>query len=455
MESLLLRGYDTAAVALLDGGLGNQHALADHLGRLGAARPGGGAIRVHVLPPPPKPKAAAAAPGLASCAFVLDADVTAWLHAAAPACDTLLADLRDVSAERRALLASSAAAASRTLWWPFTQHASLVPGDVKVLDSRCGPDFAVFQPGEGHTEGGVQAQAAAASSPTSSSSSLSPSSGSGSRLVPQFDGAASWWTQGLRPTDVPELSRAVAYAAGRWGHVMFAEHAHEAVLGAASRLLALPGAGWASRVFFTDNGATAVEVALKMALRKALVDAGEDPLAAAPPGAPTPLMVALEGSYHGDTLGAMAAQAPSPFTGRAQSPWYAPHGLFLKPPLLACRDGTWRVELPDALAADAAADEGGGASSPPPAWLTAELSLASRDAGFDLGRRLAGPLAALYRRSIAAALGGASAPLAGCVLEPVLHGAGGMLLVDPLYQVGERRGGGRKAAIGMQCCSAC
>lgn len=33
-------------------------------------------------------------------------------------------------------------------------------------------------------------------------------------------------------------------------------------------------------------------------------------------------VLALKGSYHGDTLGAMEAQAPSPYTGFLQQPWY-------------------------------------------------------------------------------------------------------------------------------------
>lgn len=47
---------------------------------------------------------------------------------------------------------------------------------------------------------------------------------------------------------------AVAHAAGRYGHVMFPENAHQPALDVAVRLLAGVGAGWASRVFFSDDG---------------------------------------------------------------------------------------------------------------------------------------------------------------------------------------------------------
>lgn len=40
-------------------------------------------------------------------------------------------------------------------------------------------------------------------------------------------------------------------------------------------------------------------------------------------------VLALKGSYHGDTLGAMEAQSPSPYTGFLQQPWYGRSFLLL------------------------------------------------------------------------------------------------------------------------------
>ncbi|CAN1292277.1 Bifunctional dethiobiotin synthetase/7,8-diamino-pelargonic acid aminotransferase, mitochondrial [Linum perenne] len=65
-----------------------------------------------------------------------------------------------------------------------------------------------------------------------------------------------------------ELAREMGYAAGRFGHVMFPENVYEPSLECAQLLLEGVGKGWASRVFFSDNGSTAIEIALKMAFRK-------------------------------------------------------------------------------------------------------------------------------------------------------------------------------------------
>ena len=47
---------------------------------------------------------------------------------------------------------------------------------------------------------------------------------------------------------------------------------HEPALILSKELIQGPGKGWASRVFFSDDGSTAVEVALKMAFRKYMKD---------------------------------------------------------------------------------------------------------------------------------------------------------------------------------------
>lgn len=406
-DALTLRGLDVPALVLLDGGLGNGAAIARHTARAGTA--------VFTLPPLRKPAGGGEAPR---------ADVAAWLDSNATDFDAILGALGAWHAARLAALDAAPADAERMFWWPFTQHALAAP--VTVIDSRCGDEFTI------HANPAAPAAAPPAAAAGGSAAPLAEA-----ELAPAFDACASWWTQGAGSAAQPELTRALAYAAARWGHVMFPENAHEAALGLCRRLLAGAGRGWASRVFFSDDGSTAMEIAFKMAFRRFYASRGllRPPGAHAagePPGAegeaaqlPPLLVVALANSYHGDTLGAMDAQPPSVFTGPMQSPWYTPRGIFLEPPSLALRGGAWTLELPAELGAAAAA-AGAGAS----AWH-------ARADAFDLGARLGSPLAAVYRAAVRSTLDGAArgaALPAAVILEPILQGAGGMILVDPLYQ---------------------
>lgn len=87
---------------------------------------------------------------------------------------------------------------------------------------------------------------------------------------------------------------------------------------------------------------TAVEVALKMAFKKFAVDHG---IATAGPEWQQLKVVALDGGYHGDTLGVMDCSPQSVFNA-GQTPWYRPRGLFLEPPTLGLVRGSWQVSPP-------------------------------------------------------------------------------------------------------------
>lgn len=54
----------------------------------------------------------------------------------------------------------------------------------------------------------------------------------------------------------------------RYGHVLFPENVHEPAVTLSEQLVRGVGEGWAARVFYSDNGSTATEVAIKMAFRK-------------------------------------------------------------------------------------------------------------------------------------------------------------------------------------------
>ena len=116
-----------------------------------------------------------------------------------------------------------------------------------------------------------------------------------------IDGISSWWAV-LHGHGQPELVQAMARQAGTLDHVLFAGTTHEPAVALAEELVAAAGCGL-ERVFFSDDGSTSVEVALKMAYQR-WVHAGE-------PG--RSVFVALEGGYHGDTFGAMSVGDPDPF----------------------------------------------------------------------------------------------------------------------------------------------
>jgi adenosylmethionine-8-amino-7-oxononanoate aminotransferase len=121
----------------------------------------------------------------------------------------------------------------------------------------------------------------------------------GSRIVladgrELIDGIASWWTA-CHGYNHPHIKQAVERQLGEMPHVMFGGLVHEQALTLARRLSAmLPGD--LHRVFFSDSGSVAVEVALKMATQY-WINRGQRSRRQ---------FVAFKGGYHGDTSGAMA-----------------------------------------------------------------------------------------------------------------------------------------------------
>jgi adenosylmethionine-8-amino-7-oxononanoate aminotransferase len=109
-----------------------------------------------------------------------------------------------------------------------------------------------------------------------------------------IDGIASWWTA-CHGYNHPHIRAAVERQLATMPHVMFGGLAHEPALTLARRLAALlPGD--LDRVFFSDSGSVAVEVAMKMAVQYWLNRGVRG----------RTQFVAFRGGYHGDTTGAMA-----------------------------------------------------------------------------------------------------------------------------------------------------
>jgi adenosylmethionine-8-amino-7-oxononanoate aminotransferase len=113
-----------------------------------------------------------------------------------------------------------------------------------------------------------------------------------------IDGIASWWTA-CHGYNHPHIRRAVERQLAAMPHVMFGGLVHEQALTLARRLAALlPGD--LERVFFSESGSVAVEIAMKMAVQYWINR-----------GVPERTrFIAFKGGYHGDTTGAMSVSDP-------------------------------------------------------------------------------------------------------------------------------------------------
>jgi adenosylmethionine-8-amino-7-oxononanoate aminotransferase len=116
-----------------------------------------------------------------------------------------------------------------------------------------------------------------------------------------IDAISSWWVN-IHGHSHPYIAERLYQQALRLEHVIFTGFTHEPAVHLAERLLPLlPGN--LSRIFYSDNGSTAVEVAIKMAIQYWRNQ-----------GVTRPRVLAFRHSYHGDTFGAMSISERSVFT---------------------------------------------------------------------------------------------------------------------------------------------
>ncbi|HZP10034.1 adenosylmethionine--8-amino-7-oxononanoate transaminase [Methyloceanibacter sp.] len=186
-----------------------------------------------------------------------------------------------------------------------------------------------------------------------------------------LDLVSSWWTC-THGHSHPKINAALASQAAQFEHVMFAGFTHQPAADLATAITErLPGD--LSRVFFSDDGSTSVEVALKIAYQY-WINVGEPRRR---------VLVGFDGGYHGDTLGAMSLGRGSQFFTPFRD--------------LMCQ--VYVLPYPSTFEGDDAADE-----------------------------REAGALSAFE-----ALLSDRGQTIAALIIEPLLQGAGGMRLCRPSF----------------------
>ncbi|KAI1472644.1 PLP-dependent transferase [Daldinia caldariorum] len=374
-ESLKLRGYDVESILVFqDSEYDNEKYLRDYF----TASHG---IPVASFPKPP--------PRVQN----KDADAQAMLQyykdeSRSSGTLNILEHLNQRHQARIKRLESMPEDAYKRIWYPFTQHTSLSPEKIVAIDSARGDFFQTVVP---RIERANNQHVPI--------------------LQPSFDGSASWWTQGLGHGN-PSLTMAAAYAAGRYGHVMFAGAIHEPALALADTLLLGMKNPRLTRVFYSDNGSTGVEVAVKMGLRAARLRYGWD--------TNTDIgIIGLKGGYHGDTMGAMDCAEPSTYNENIE--WYNGRGIWFDYPSVKCSRGQWIVETPDELKAD----------------LGGNKTFTSLSDVFDIDSRESNDEQKVYEQYIERRLSyyvTNGRKFGALLMEPVVIGAGGMTLVDPLFQ---------------------
>ena len=149
-----------------------------------------------------------------------------------------------------------------------------------------------------------------------------------------MDAISSWWVN-IHGHAHPYIAKKLYEQALKLEQVIFAGFTHKPAIELAEKLLSLLPKGF-SKIFYSDNGSTSTEVAIKMALqwwwnsRESGVGSQES----------RNKILALKNSYHGDTFGAMSVSERSVFTLAFQDKLF--EVIFIDPP----ESGTASYELP-------------------------------------------------------------------------------------------------------------
>ena len=130
-----------------------------------------------------------------------------------------------------------------------------------------------------------------------------------------YDTISSWWCN-VHGHNHPAINQAINRQLKSFEHVLFAGFTHKPAIGLAQKLVALSHPKL-TKVFFSDNGSTAVEVALKMSLqyRKLNGDTKRNGF------------ICLDHGYHGDTIGSMSVSGQSVFNQHFRDLLFPAHPL--------------------------------------------------------------------------------------------------------------------------------
>ena len=187
-----------------------------------------------------------------------------------------------------------------------------------------------------------------------------------------IDGTASMWTN-VHGHNHPELNTALKTQLDKIAHTTLLGYSNVPAIQLAQKLVEITPAGL-NKVFYSDNGSTAVEIALKMAYQY-WQHKGEPQ---------RKLFLHFDNAYHGDTIGAMSVGGIDSFHTTFDSLLFK--GI--------------RVSAPETYRPTRDSDASSNKSAVKTRWLNAVEDALSENAG----------------------------QVAGIILEPLIQGAGGMLI---------------------------
>ena len=239
-----------------------------------------------------------------------------------------------------------------------------------------------------------------------------------------LDASGSWWTQSgvLNENYNTSMILAMAATASRYGgHVSGTPPAscmiHNPLL-LLSQTLQRYHKKWATHVYYTDDGGTsAIEVAIKMGFKtyQQRMNLSQNEIEQT-----HWIMAAQEGCYHGDSLGAMNIMESYVST---EHPWYQERSFCLATPTIGYQQGVLSITLPDGMT-----------TSDDVAYIFESI----HDVMDIHVRSLSPKLLSLYKEMIEmqwlAYEHRTQQKIGSVILEPLLQCASGMKFVDPLWQ---------------------